>query len=458
MKTSRFLLFYFGFLILGILFFVLIQSKGFQLQSPEAIMGFEKKMQEQMKFTGIVQFLLSLTTVMLMARVVGFLFEYVKQPPVVGEVLGGLLLGPSFLSSYFPNTIHFLIPPETMPFLSVIAQLGIILFMFLVGLELDLKVLRKSGQSTLLISHMSIVFPLVMGSGLGLVLYKGFAPAGVPFLAFSLFMGVAMSVTAFPVLARILSDFNWSRTKWGTIALGSAAIDDVTAWCLLAIVVSLTQANWQSAITTILLSIAYIIFMFLVARPVFTRLMPLVEKLEKVTRSAMAVTFGLLMLSALATEFIGIHALFGAFIFGAVIPHESQLAIELRNKLEDFITVLFLPAFFAFTGLRTQVQLVSFDHIHILALICFVAIFGKVVGSYIGGHLSGLAWRDSFSIGVLMNTRGLVELIVLNLGLDLGILTPELFAMLVIMAVFTTMLTSPVLRFVHRKDRHLFEG
>ena len=449
MRISRFLIFYFSCFFVAAVFFIWIQSQGYHLQSLEALTGFDKKVQEHMKFSGIVQFLLSLTTVMITARVVGFLFEYLKQPPVVGEVIGGLLLGPSCFSYFFPDVIGFLIPGEVMPFLSIIAQLGIILFMFLVGLELDLKALRKSGQSTLLISHLSILLPFVMGSGLGLILYKKFAPVGVPFLPFSLFMGVAMSVTAFPVLARILSDFNWTQTTWGRISLASAAIDDVTAWCLLAIVVSMTQANWQSAVITILLSVAYIIFMFVVARPLFNRIVPLIEKFEKVTRSAMSVTFGLLMLSALATEFIGIHALFGAFIFGVVIPHESRLAQDLRNKLEDFITVLFLPAFFAYTGLRTQVQLVQMDHLSILLLICMVAIVGKVVGSYIGGYLSGLSWKDSLSVGVLMNTRGLVELIVLNLGLDLGILSPELFAMLVIMAVVTTMLTSPALRLLH---------
>ena len=453
MKVSRFFLFYVSFFLAAAALFIWIQSAGYHLQSLDAVSGFEKKVQEHMKFTGIVQFLLSLTTVMITARVVGFLFEYIKQPPVVGEVIGGLLLGPSCLSYFFPNVIGFLIPPESIPFLSIIAQLGIILFMFLVGLELDLKALRKAGHSTLLISHMSILMPLVMGSGLGLMLYKGFAPVGVPFLAFSLFMGVAMSVTAFPVLARILGDFNWTQTSWGRISLASAAIDDVTAWCLLAIVVSMTQANWQSAIMTILLAVAYIVFMFVVARPFLNRVVPLIEKFEKITRSAMAVTFGLLMLSALATEFIGIHALFGAFVFGAVIPHESRLAQELRDKLEDFIMVLFLPAFFAYTGLRTQVQLVQMSHLSILLLICAVAIVGKVVGSYIGGYLSGLGWKDALSIGVLMNTRGLVELIVLNLGLDLGILSPELFAMLVLMAIITTMMTSPVLRMLHWRSQ-----
>lgn len=422
------------------------------MQSAEGIGSFQNKVQEHLKFSTIVQFLLCLTTVMVTARVVGFLFEYIKQPPVVGEVVGGLLLGPSFLSYFFPNIMGFLIPAESMPFLSIIAQFGIILFMFLVGLELDLKALFKAGHSTLLISHMSILVPFTMGAALSLVLYKQYAPAGVPFLVFSLFIGVAMSVTAFPVLARILTDFNWTQTSWGRISLASAAIDDVTAWCLLAIVVSLTQSNWQAAVITILLSIAYIIFMFVVARPIFNRIVPWIEKFGKLTRTTMAVTFGLLMVSALTTEFIGIHALFGAFLFGAIIPNQSRLAEELREKLEDFITVLFLPAFFAYTGLRTQMQLVNMDHVAILFIICLVAVIGKVGGSYLGGHLSGLKWKDSLSVGILMNTRGLVELIVLNLGLDLGILSPELFAMLVFMAVLTTMMTAPALRFFHHKN------
>lgn len=452
MKISRFLIFYFSFFLLAATFFIWIQSEGINLQ-PLDLGGFEKKILEHMKFSLIVQFLLCLTTVMMMARVVGFLFEYIKQPPVVGEVIGGLLLGPSCLSTLAPSVMSFLIPSQAIPLLSIIAQLGIILFMFLVGLELDLKALKKAGQSTLLISHMSILLPFVMGAGGSLLLYKKFAPPGVPFLAFSLFIAVAMSVTAFPVLARILSDFSWSQTSWGRIALASAAVDDVTAWCLLAIVVSMTQASWHDAVATILWSIVYIAFMFIVARPLLAKLMPWIEQFERVTRTAMAATLGLLMVSALATEFIGIHALFGAFVFGAVIPHESRLAQEMRDKLEDFITVLFLPAFFAYTGLRTQVQLVSMGHISILILILSIAIIGKVGGSYLGGYLSGLKWKDSLSIGFLMNTRGLVELIVLNLGLDLGILSPELFAMLVIMAVFTTMMTSPILRLIHRRSK-----
>jgi Kef-type K+ transport system membrane component KefB len=271
-------------------------------------------------------------------------------------------------------------------------------------------------------------------------------------------MGVSMSVTAFPVLARILTDRGIHKTRMGVVAISCAAVDDVSAWCLLAFVVSLAQSKVGGAFLTIGLTFGYIAMMFAVVGPVVHKVVRRQELRGRLTQGAAAVVFIGLLLSALATEFIGIHAIFGAFLVGAVIPHDSLLAKDLTTKLEDLVIVLLLPAYFAFTGMRTQIGLVSGAGTWVVCgLIVLVACAGKFGGSTIAARLSGLGWRDSACLGVLMNTRGLMELIVLNIGLDLKVLSPTLFAMLVIMALVTTLGTTPVLHLLTR-GRSLEEG
>ena len=400
----------------------------------------------------LLQVLIALAVVIIMAQIMGAVFQFLGQPLVIGEVVGGILLGPSFLGIYAPQVQKMILPPETLPFLGVIAQLGVIFYMFVVGLELDLKVLKNSGHSALAIAHTGIFIPMVLGVYLALSLFNELSIPGVPFLHFALFLGVSLSITAFPVLARILTDRKMSKSRIGTMALTSAAIGDVTAWCLLAVLVSLAQDAFGNAIRTTVLTLIYITGMFLVGGPIVKRLIPWLEKFDRLTHGGIATFFVALLLSALATELIGIHAIFGAFVLGAITPHDSRVAKELTDRVEDLVRIVFLPAFFAFTGMRTQIGLISSaeDWIYCLIIIA-VACFGKFVPTLISSKLNGFNWKEASALGILMNTRGLVELIILNLGLDLKLISPRLFTMLVVMALVTTLLTSPLLSLLKLK-------
>ena len=402
----------------------------------------------------LLHVLLALVVVIVCSRLLGGLFRYLHQPPVIGEVIAGILLGPSLLGHISPAAQAFVLPPSIAPHLGVVAQVGVILFMFLVGLELDTRSLKERSHSTLAISHASIVLPFLLGSGLALVLYPLLSSQRVGFTNFSLFMGVSMSVTAFPVLARILTDRGMQRSKLGVVALACAAVDDATAWCLLAVVVGIVRARASDSLYTLALTLLYVGVMLAVVRPIVRRLVLRQEVVGKLSRGATAMVLIGLLLSALATEAIGIHALFGAFLLGAIIPHESRLAQEMIRKLEDLVIVLLLPAFFAFTGMRTQVGLLEgASDWFFCGVIILIACLGKFGGSALAARLTGLGWHESAALGVLMNTRGLMELIVLNLGLDLGVISPRLFAMLVIMAIVTTLMTTPALQLLYRGKR-----
>jgi Kef-type K+ transport system membrane component KefB len=393
----------------------------------------------------LVHVLLALVTVLIAGRLLGLGFRYLGQPPVIGEVVGGIFLGPSLLGQIWPGASAFLLPPTVAPYLAVIAQLGVILYMFLVGLELNLGRLRERARATVAISHASIVVPFLLGAALALYLYPRFSSTDVPFTSFALFVGIALSITAFPVLARILTDRQMQKTELGIIALSCAATDDVTAWCLLAFVVGVAQDKVGGALLVLVFTVAYVGFMFLVLRPLAGRFLARFDAV-RVTQGMVAVVLVALLLSALATEAIGIHAIFGAFLLGAIIPHDSAIAQAITHRLEDLVTVLLLPAFFAFTGMRTQIGLVAgLEQWLICGLIILVATVGKFGGSLAAARLVGLGWRDAAGLGLLMNTRGLMELIVLNIGLDLQVISPTLFAMMVLMALATTLATTPIL-------------
>jgi Kef-type K+ transport system membrane component KefB len=395
--------------------------------------------------------LLALTAVVVTGRALSKLFTYLGQPPVIGEVVAGICLGPSLLGWIAPGVSAYILPPSVAPSLSVVSQLGIVLYMFLVGLEMNAGHLQERAHATVATSHASIIAPFLLGAGLALGLYPRLSTSDVPFTSFALFMGVAMSITAFPVLARILTDHGMQKTKLGVISLGCAATDYVTAWCLLALVVGVAQARVDGAAVVAALTVVYVGFMFLVVRPVAQRFAARYEK-TRLTQAALAIVLVALLLSALATELIGVHAIFGAFLLGAMIPHDSAIARTITAKIEDLVTVLLLPAFFAFAGMRTQIGLVSgLENWLICGVIIFVATAGKFGGSCLGARLTGLGWRESAQLGVLMNTRGLMELIVLNIGLDLKVISPTLFAMMVIMALVTTMGTGPLLRLLSPK-------
>ncbi|MGZ7078779.1 MAG: cation:proton antiporter domain-containing protein [Thermoanaerobaculia bacterium] len=403
----------------------------------------------------LLDVLLALVVVIVAARICGALCKRIHQPPVIGEVIAGILIGPSLLGRISPAAMTFVLPPKVMPLLAIIAQIGVILFMFLVGLELDTSKLKHRTHATIAISHASILVPFLLGSALALWLYPTLSTSDVPFTFFALFVGVSLSVTAFPVLARILTDRGIQSTHMGTIALACAAVDDVTAWCLLAFLVALIKARAADAIVTFGLTGLYVGFMLIVARPLIARAVRAQEVRKSISQSAIAVVLVGLLLSTLATEAAGIHAIFGAFLLGAIIPHDSMLARDLNYKLSDLVVVLLLPAFFALTGMRTQIGLVQGASQWMLCgVIVATACIGKFGGSFVAARITGLGTRDSAALGVLMNTRGLMELIVLNLGLDLHILTPTLFAMLVIMAVVTTLATAPALHLITIGSSH----
>ncbi len=390
--------------------------------------------------------LLALVVIILCARALGAIFRKFNQPPVIGEMIAGILLGPSLLGRVLPGISSYLLPDQVAPYLSVISNVGVILYMFLVGVELNTNLLRERTHSSVATSHASIIAPFLLGSALALWLYPLYSTRDVPFVVFALFMGVSMSVTAFPVLARILTDRQMHTSQMGTIALACAAVDDVTAWCLFALVVSVARAHPGRVLNTLGLTATFILAVLVLVRPAAVWFARRYAERRESSQGSIVIVCAVLLLAALTTQRIGIHALFGAFLVGAVIPHDSALAQDIKQKFEDLVVVLFLPTFFAFTGMRTQIGLVHGLRDWLICLtIIGVASVGKFGGGAIAARLTGLPWRQAASLGILMNTRGLMELIVLNVGMDLGVLSPTLFAMLVIMAIVTTLATTPVL-------------
>ncbi|WP_257458222.1 cation:proton antiporter domain-containing protein [Archangium lipolyticum] len=395
----------------------------------------------------IVQFIVIIG----LSRLIGRGARWLGQPLVIAEVLAGIFLGPSLLGWLAPEAMEWLFPASSMSALKMLSQVGLILFMFLIGLELDPKLLKGRGHASVVISHTSIIVPFGLGAGAALWLYPRLSEPSVPFSSFVLFMGVAMSITAFPVLARILTERRLLGSKVGAMTITCAAVDDVTAWCLLAFVVSIVRASdlMHAGLTT-LFAMLYIAFMLGVVRPFLARLGARVANKEGLNQNGVALTLMMLLASAWATELIGIHALFGAFMMGSVIPKEGGLAQALAEKLEDVAVVLLLPLFFAFSGLRTEIGLLSTgDHWVMCGVIILLACLGKFGGSAVAARLTGMRWREAGALGILMNTRGLMELIVLNIGLDLGVISPTLFTMMVVMALVTTFMTTPLLRWIY---------
>lgn len=403
------------------------------------------------EFTDLVVLLSQIASIVFVSRTLGVVTRWMGQPLVIAEVLAGILLGPSLLGWLSPEVMNGLFPTSSLPTLKLLSQVGLLLFMFLIGLELDPKLLRGRTHSSVAISHTSIVVPFGLGALVALWLYGTYSPPTVSLTSFVLFLGISMSVTAFPVLARILSERQLMSSRVGAIAIACAAVDDVTAWCLLAVVVAVARAQGLgSAAWTTGLALLFIVTMFFGVRPFLRRLGSRVANREGLTSTVMAGIFVLLIASSMVSELIGIHALFGAFLFGAIFPKDGKLADALIEKLESVSVVLFLPLFFAYSGLRTQVGLVSApSEWAATALLTFVATMGKFGGSTIAGRLTGLRWREASAVGILMNTRGLMELIVLNIGLDIGVITPTVFTMLVIMALVTTFATTPALQWVY---------
>ena len=401
----------------------------------------------------VVQVLIQIILVIGLSRLVGLGFRRLNQPLVIGEIVAGIMLGPSLFGMIAPDIAASLFPPETIPFLGVLSQIGLIFFMFLIGLELDPKYLKNGLNVAILVSHVSILVPFSLGTLAALLLYPLVSYQGVSFTAFALFLSAAMSITAFPVLARIITENNLQNSRLGTLALTCAAVDDVTAWCLLALAIAVTRYNnMVAAIPTILESIAYIAFMLTVGRLLLKQFATLYDRTGKLNQTVLAIIYMAVVASALITELIGIHLIFGAFLVGVVMPKHPGLTRELAQKTEDFVLTFLLPVFFAYSGLRTQVGLLNRPVLWgLCALVVAVAIVGKYAGTYVAARVSGIEKREASALGWLMNTRGLTELIVLNIGLSLNVISPLLFTMLVIMALVTTFMTSPLLEIIYPK-------
>lgn len=400
----------------------------------------------------IARLLLQILVIVVAARLLGRLFKRMGQPAVIGEVAAGIALGPSLLGAALPEATAFIFPAPSLPGLQLLSQLGLILFLFIVGMEVDITALRNRAHSAVVVSHASIVAPFGLGMALALYLYQDFAPDGVAFTPFALFMGAALSITAFPVLARIIQERGLQETRVGALSITCAAVDDVTAWSALAVVVGIARvgAGW-AGLGVALLAAVYVIFMLKVVRPMLARAAVVYASRENLGPGVVASVILLVLGSAYICELIGIHALFGAFLAGAIMPADSEIRRRMIEKLRDLTLLIFLPLFFAFTGLRTKIGLLNTPELWIdCGIIIVIATVGKWVGSSLAARFVGESWRDSLALGALMNTRGLMELIVLNIGLELGVLSDEIFAMMVLMALATTFMAGPALTLIEK--------
>ena len=402
----------------------------------------------------VILVLVEVLIVIALSRVVGVGCRWIKQPLVIGEIIAGIMLGPSLFGWLAPDLAAAVFPATAVPFLNVLSQVGLIFFMFLIGLELNPKYLSGKLEIAVLVSHVSILVPFSLGTLLALLLYPLVSNASVSFTAFALFLGAAMSITAFPVLARIITENNLQNTRLGTLALTCAAVDDVTAWCVLALAIAVAHTNsMTAAFPTIVEALVYIAFMVTVGRWFLQRVAIHYERTGRLTQSVLAGIYMCVVTSAILTETMGIHFIFGAFLVGAVMPKNAGLVREVAQKTEDFVLTFLLPVFFAYSGLKTQIGLINRPELWLLcAAVIAVAIGGKYIGTYVAARVSGIEKREASALGWLMNTRGLTELIVLNIGLNLGVISPLLFTMLVIMALVTTFMTSPLLEWTYPKE------
>ena len=401
----------------------------------------------------VILVLIEVLLVIGLSRLVGVGCRWIKQPLVIGEIIAGIMLGPSLFGLIAPDLAAALFPAEAVPFLNVLSQVGLIFFMFLIGLELNPKYLSGQLEIAILTSHVSILVPFSLGTLIAVLLYPQVSNASVSFTAFALFLGAAMSITAFPVLARIITENNLQGTRLGTLALTCAAVDDVTAWCVLALAIAVARTgSINGAFPTIIFALIYIAFMVTVGRWFLSIVATYYQRTRRLNQLLLAGIYMGVVASALITEIIGIHLIFGAFLLGAVMPKNEDLVREIAEKTEDFVLIFLLPVFFAYSGLRTQIGLLNSPELWFLCLIVLaVAIAGKYVGTYIAARVGGIENREASALGWLMNTRGLTELIVLNIGLSLGVISPLLFTMLVIMALVTTFMTSPLLEWTYPK-------
>jgi len=393
----------------------------------------------------IAIFMLQIIVILVVSKLFSYILAKIHQPSVVAEIIAGITLGPSILGLLAPDIFNFLFPKSSISSIQFLSQIGLILFMFVVGLEINISSVFKKAKNAIMISHFGILFPFLSGVVLAYFLYDDFAVKSLPFSSFALFIGIAMSITAFPVLARIVKEKGLAKTHIGSITLAAAAIDDVTAWLILATIIAIVKAgSGVSALFNILMAIIYLIIMFAVVKPMLKKYS------RTITNSVnfVILVFFVLLSSSYLAEIIGIHALFGAFVAGVIMPQSHQASFV--DKIEDVAVVFLLPLFFVFTGLRTELDfLTDTNYLFVNLIIILVAVFGKLIGSALTSKFLGYTWRESLTIGTLMNTRGLMELVVLNIGYDMGIISQELFSMMVLMALVTTFMTGPLLKLIN---------
>lgn len=398
--------------------------------------------------------LLAVAIVVAACKAVGWLAVRLGQPAVIGEIIAGIVLGPSVFGAVWPGGAEAILPDSVMPQLNVLAQLGVILFVFLTGLELNATLLRGRGHLAVVVSHVSIAVPFLLGVFLAVLAYARFAPAGAGLLAFALFVGVSMSVTALPVLARILQDLGMFRSEVGVVALTCALVADVTAWTLLALVVALaTASSLTGVLVTVALTAVFVALLLVTVRPLLVRLTNRLNPARQ--RAAAPLALVAVLLCAMATDWIGVHAMIGAFLFGMIFPRDNAITDWMHDKIGGLTTALMLPLFFAYSGLRTEIGLLGTDPELWLwcGFILVVAVVGKLVGSAVAAKAVGETWNRSLQVGTLMNCRGLTELVVLNIGLDLGVLSTTLFTMLVLMALVSTAMAAPLVTWFSRREQ-----
>ena len=395
-------------------------------------------------------FLFQLLAIFPVAHVLGRLMVRVGQPPVVGEILAGICLGPSILGFLLPDVYEFIFPAKSLGPLRLMSQIGILIFMFIIGMEAKVGLVKNTAKKAFFISQAGVVVPFILTITLSNYLYGQYSPAGVSFNAFALFMGISMSVTAFPVLAKIIEGQGLLGTPLGTLTLASAAIGDVTAWAILAFIVAGIDAN--SKTNAFFMAGAIMVFLissFLVVKPLLQKLY---DKFALRDSNQLTLTLVVIFFFSLCTEMMGIHALFGAFVAGFIMPKEDRFQVMLRERLEYFTSAFLLPIFFAIVGVRTHIGLLnSFHDWAVCLLVLAVAIIGKWGGTYMASRYVGIEKRDALIMGSLMNSRGLMEVIIINLGYDLGIFSEKIFAIMMIMAIVTTFMTSPLVSIFMRK-------
>ncbi len=406
-----------------------------------------------------VLFFLQLAVILAVCRAVGWAARLIGQPQVVGEMLAGVLLGPSLLGLFFPGVQAALFPAASMTIIYAVAQVGIALYMFLVGAEFKVALVKARGRTAASVSAAGIVVPLVLGGALALAIAgdtRFFSAETAPWQG-ALFMGAAMAITAFPMLARIIQERGMSGTSLGTLALGAGAINDAAAWCVLAIVLASFAGDASIAIVAIGGGLAFALFTMFVVRPALRPLGAAADRRGFISPAVLSTILVLVMFAAWFTDYIRIYAVFGAFIMGLAMPR-GVVTSELQRRLEPMTTSFLVPLFFVYSGLNTSIALLDSPYLWAFAALVFVvACAGKGVGCWLAARLNGETQREAIAIGTLMNARGLVELILLNIGLELGIITPTLFTVMVIMAIGTTLMATPVFELVYGRHRRQAE-